>query len=199
MTSSHGSGRTLAQTLAIQTQLNLPGTAGRLLKQIRDLERVAPLFVQAGLVRPVTRPNPLNLRVGGIATRSTIVKALGGFLYAAAAVRMDLMVEDNSISTTGQDSACEIDDINYEEQSKRLQLIGIRQAYELADAAMRSDERFDLLVLDCPLVLNRSMVPLRESGSYAGHRAAYDQAIEAITRFWSTTGVSAGRIGATVS
>ncbi len=36
--------RTLAQTLAVQSQIHLPGTVGRLLKQIRDLERIAPLL-----------------------------------------------------------------------------------------------------------------------------------------------------------
>ena len=81
--------RTLAQTLAVQSQVHLPGTVGRLLKQIRDLERVAPVFVKAGLVRAVERPNPLNVRASGIATQSSITKTIGGFLYGAAACRCD--------------------------------------------------------------------------------------------------------------
>jgi len=76
-------GRSLAQTLAIQSQINLPGTVGRILKQVRDLERIAPLFAKAGLVRSLERPNPLNIRVGGIATQAKITKTIGGFLYAA--------------------------------------------------------------------------------------------------------------------
>lgn len=35
--------KTLAQALAIDSQLGLPGSAGRLLKQIRDIEHVAPM------------------------------------------------------------------------------------------------------------------------------------------------------------
>jgi hypothetical protein len=120
--------RTLAQTLAVQSQIHLPGTVGRLLKQIRDLERVAPLFVRAGLVRAVNRPNPVNTRASGIATQASTTKAIGGFLYAAAACRCDVLVEQNAISTAGQDSACEIDDINFENQSKRLALAAMRQA-----------------------------------------------------------------------
>ncbi|WP_414569518.1 hypothetical protein [Nostoc sp. CCY 9925] len=178
-------GRSLVQTLAIQSQINLPGTVGRILKQIRDIERVAPLFFQAGLVRSVDRPNPLNVRVAGISTKATSTKTIGGFLYAAAAVRVDLAVDDNVISTVGQDSTCELDDINYENQSKRLQLIGVRQAYEMADRAMRSQNPYDLILLDCPLVLDRSMVPLREAESYASYRAAFDSAIQAISNFWS--------------
>ena len=41
----------LAQTLAIQTQIHLPGTVGRLLKQIRELEQIAPRCLVADAVR----------------------------------------------------------------------------------------------------------------------------------------------------
>ena len=178
-------GRSLAQTLAIQSQINLPGTVGRILKQVRDLERIAPLFARAGLVRSLERPNPLNIRVGGIATQAKITKTIGGFLYAAAATRIDLAVENNVIATVGQDSTCELDDINYENQSKRLQLINIRQAYEMADKAINSERGYDLILLDCPLVLDRSMVPLKEAASYASYRTDFDKAIAAISNFWS--------------
>jgi hypothetical protein len=73
--------RSLAQSLAVQTQVHLAGTVGRLLKQIRDLERVAPLFIEARLVRAVDRPNPLTVNVAGISTRRQPDVA-GGFLYA---------------------------------------------------------------------------------------------------------------------
>ena len=45
---------------------------------------------------------------------------------AAAATRIDLAVENNLIATVGQDSICQLDNINYENQSKRLQLINNR-------------------------------------------------------------------------
>ena len=79
-------------------------------------------------------------------------------MYAAAASCMDIVVQDNVVSTRGQDSTCEIDDIDYDDQTKRFQLIGMRQAYELADRALRSSEPVDVIVVDCPLLLNRSMV-----------------------------------------
>lgn len=175
----------LAQRLAVQTQIHMPGTVGRLLNQIRNLEDLGPQFVQAGLVRGVERPRPLNVRASGIATRAAVRKTLGGFLYAAAAVRIDLAVEENIVATLGQDSTCEIDDIDYEEQSKRFQLIGVRQAYEMADAALRGAEPPELLVLDCPLVLNRSMVPPRDAEAYAAYRTGYDRAVDTIQRFWA--------------
>jgi hypothetical protein len=177
--------RTLAQTLAVQSQVHLPGTVGRLLKQTRDLERVAPEFVKAGLVRAVARPNPIDVRASGIATHATTARTIGGFLYAAAAARCDLLVEHNAISTAGQDSECEIDDINYENQSKRLALAAIRQAYELAARAV-AEERNRLVFLDTPLVMDREMVPPAKRPGDEGYKAAYAAAHRAIESFWST-------------
>ncbi|GEP02267.1 hypothetical protein [Methylobacterium oxalidis] len=176
--------RTLAQTLAVQTQVHLPGTIGRLLKQIRDLERVAPLFVKAGLVRAVERPNPIDTRASGIATHASTTRTIGGFLYAAAAARCDLLVEHNAVSTAGQDSACEIDDINYENQSKRLALSAMRQAYELAERAV-AEERSRLIFLDTPLVMDRGMVPPSDRSSDKGYQAAYRATHDIIETFWA--------------
>jgi hypothetical protein len=174
----------LAQRLAVMTQIHLPGTVGRILKQNRDIEEIAPYFKRSGLVRFYRIPEPLDLKVAGIGTSVATRPVWGGLLYASAAVRVDIAVENNVIRTTGQDSACEIDDIDYEDQSKRFQLIGVRQAYEMAAAAIRGDDRPSLILLDCPLVLNRSMVPTGEAAENPGYRQAYESAIEAITRFW---------------
>lgn len=176
--------RTLAQTLAVQSQVHLPGTVGRLLKQIRDLERVAPLFVDAGLVRAVERPNPINTRASGIATHASTTKTIGGFLYGAAAARCDLLVVHNAISMAGQDSACEIDDINYENQSKRLALAAMRQAYELADRAV-AEECGRLIFLDTPLLMDRGMVPPANRSGDEGYQSAYAATMNAIESFWS--------------
>jgi hypothetical protein len=176
--------RTLAQTLAIQSQVHLSGTVGRLLKQIRDLERVAPLFVKAGLVRAVERPNPINTWASGIATQASTTKTIGGFLYGAAAARCDLIVDHNAISTAGHDSACEIDDINYENQSKRLALAAMRQAYELADRAV-AEGRARLIFLDTPLLMDRGMVPPANRAGDEGYQAAYAATLNAIETFWS--------------
>ncbi len=175
--------QTMAQTLAVQSQVHLPGTVGRLLKQIRDIERVAPLFVKAGLVRSVPRPNPMNTRASGIATHATTTRTIGGFLYGAAACRCDLLVEQNAVSTAGQDSACEIDDINFENQSKRLALAAMRQAYELADRAV-SEGSAKVIYMDTPLVMDRSMVPPSDRTGDEGYQAAYASTLETIEKFW---------------
>lgn len=171
----------LVQALAVQSQINLPGTAGRLLKQIRDLESLAPRFIETGLIRPVARPTSLDVRLSGVSTRFATAKLAGGFLFASAAVRMDLRFERNALATEGTDSTSLIDDIDFLDQSKRLQLIEVRQAYELADNAMNSENPPKILIIEGPLVLNRSMVPL---GKSERHLLEYERSLETISSFW---------------
>lgn len=184
MENSQDKSRSLVQSLAVQTQVHMAGTVGRMLKQIRDLEKAAPLFVEAGLVRSVDRPNPLTVNVAGISTKAVTRRVAGGFLYAAAGVRVDLSVTNNMVATRGEDSVCEIDDIDYDDQSKRYQLIAIRQAYELAGRAIQSGEPFDLILCDCPLLLNRSMVAPEEGLRYAALRRTYQATVDTISDFW---------------
>jgi len=172
----------LAQSLAIDSQLRLPGSAGRLLKQIRDIEQVAPLFRDAGLVKAVAKPNLINLKVSGVATRSCLQKALGGFIYASAAVRIDLVIEDNKVSTKNTDSISELDDIDFEAQRKRLDLIEIRQGYALAEKLLLSDEVVDLILLDTPMFLDRDMAPLDRN---IRHVQEYERTKETIENFWN--------------
>jgi len=176
--------RNLAQTLAVQTQLHLPGTVGRLLQQIRDLEKLAPLFVKAGLVKSVERPNPINLNVAGVATRATTQKILGGFLYASAAVSIELSIKDNAVSTRGQNSLCEIDDIDFVNQSKRLTLIQIRQAYQMAEQLLQAGEPLDLILLDCPLFISLDMKPLKDAEEYEQYRQTYEDTVSVVEQFW---------------
>jgi len=185
MSDNSSESRSLAQMLAIQSQIQLPGTVGRILNQIRELEVVAPIFVEAGLVKSVDRPTPLNLKVSGIGTRSTVKKTVGGFLFASAAVRIDLKIEKNVVSTAGQDSLCEIDDINFEDQSKILQLNETRLAYRLVESGLGNFQP-DIVLIDCPLALNRSMVPSYSKGTGTEYHRAYGQAIEVIQSFWET-------------
>lgn len=172
----------LAQSLAIDSQLRLPGSAGRLLKQIRDIEQVAPLFRDAGLVKAVPKMSEVNLRVAGIATKSCLDRALGGFIYASAAVRTDLLIENNKVSTQGSDSISELDDIDFEAQRKRLDLIEIRQAYQLVEKQLQSLEPCDLILLDTPLFLARDMAPLERN---IRHKKEYENTKEAIETFWT--------------
>jgi hypothetical protein len=173
----------LAQALAIDSQLRLPGSAGRLLKQIRDIEHVAPLFRDAGLIKAVTRPLVVNLAVSGIASHSCIHRALGGFIYASAAVRTDLTIQDNKISTAGSDSVSELDDIDFEAQRKRLDLVEMRHCYALVEKLFQQGTAANLILIDTPLFIDREMIPLKRN---VRHWAEYEKTRDFIGRFWQT-------------
>ncbi|WP_116365611.1 hypothetical protein [Parahaliea mediterranea] len=171
----------LAQSLAIESQIRLPGSAGRLLKQIRDIESVAPIFRDAGLVKAVERPATIDLTVSGVATQSCIKPALGGFIYASAAVRTDMLIDANRISTRGNDSVAELDDIDFEAQRKRLDLVEMRQAYALVERCLIHGGGSQLIVLDTPLFITREMIPLKRN---VKHWQEYEQTRSAIASFW---------------
>ncbi|MDB2386501.1 hypothetical protein N9W21_04070 [Shewanella sp.] len=171
----------LAQSLAVESQIRLPGSAGRLLQQIRDVLAVAPLFRNAGLVKRVERPKVIDLSVSGIATHSCIKNALGGYIYASGAVRVDMCIEQNQVSTGGNDSVSELDDIDYEAQRKRLDLVEIRQAYQLVERQLKQGSPSQLILLDTPLFLNRAMAPLERN---LRHMAEYKRTKDVIEQFW---------------
>ena len=174
-------GKTLAQSLAIESQIRLPGSAGRILAQIRDIESVAPLFRDAGLVRAVARPSVMDLTVSGVATHSSIKKALGGFIYASAGVRIDMQIRQNQISTRGGDSVAEMDDIDFEAHRKRLDLIEMRHGYRLAERLLEVDDPSALILLDTPLFIDRQMVPRERDRK---HWVEYEKTRELIAVFW---------------
>lgn len=172
----------LAQSLAIDSQLCMPGSAGRLLKQIRDIEQIAPAFRDAGLVKAVRKQTSVNLTVSGIASRSCIKKALGGFLFASAAVRTDLLIQNNKISTVGTDSVSELDDIDFEAQRKRLDLVEMRHCYALVERTLNQETQSHLILIDTPLFIDRDMVPLKRN---IRHWNEYRKTTEAIALFWT--------------
>jgi hypothetical protein len=171
----------LAQTLAIESQLCLPGSAGRLIKQIRDLEQVAPLFRDAGLIKPVKTPSTVDLVVSGIASHSCVSKALGGFIYASAAVCTNLQIQENKVSTIGTDSVSELDDIDFEAQRKRLDLIEMRNCYTLVERLLEQEINSHLILIDTPLFISRDMAPLKRN---VKHWDEYEKTKVIIEQFW---------------
>ena len=171
----------LAQALAIDSQLRLPGSAGRLLKQIRDIEKVAPLFRDAGLIRSVPKVATVDLAVSGVASHSCISKALGGYIYASAAVRTDLSIQENKVSTVGTDSVSELDDIDFEAQRKRLDLVEMRNSYALVERLLQQGGPVQLILIDTPLFISREMTPLKRN---VRHWAEFEKTRDAIEQFW---------------
>ena len=171
----------LAQSLAIDSQLRLPGSAGRILKNIRDIEKIAPMFRDVGLVKPVPKLSIVDMNVAGISTRSCVTKALGGFIYVSAALRVDLLIEQNKLSSGATDSISELDDIDFEAQAKRLELIQIRQTYSLLEKIFNSAHSYNLILIDTPFFLARDMAPLDR---HKKHKQEYEKTKKVIESFW---------------
>ncbi|HEY4579192.1 MAG TPA: hypothetical protein VIG63_04960, partial [Savagea sp.] len=171
----------LAQSLAIDSQLRLPGSAGRILKNIRDIERIAPMFRDVGLVKPVPKLSMVDMNVAGISTRSCVTKALGGFIYVSAALRVDLLIEQNKLSSGATDSISELDDIDFEAQAKRLELIQIRQTYSLLEKIFNSAHSYNLILIDTPFFLARDMAPLDR---HKKHKEEYEKTKKMNENFW---------------
>ncbi|MCG7584800.1 hypothetical protein [Photobacterium sp. OFAV2-7] len=173
--------RNLAQTLAVESQIRLPGSAGRLLQQMREILSVAPVFRDAGLVKRVDRPKVMDLTVSGVATHSCIKQALGGYIFASGAVRTDMQIHQNQVSTSGSDSVSELDDIDFEAQRRRLDLVEMRQAYQLVERLLQQQDRVQLILLDTPLFISRDMIPLKRN---IKHSQEYEKTKSFISLFW---------------
>ncbi|CAH6846975.1 conserved hypothetical protein [Vibrio chagasii] len=171
----------LAQSLAVESQIRLPGSAGRLIHQIRDVMKVAPLFKELGLVKSVERPKVIDLHVAGIATHSCIKGTFGGYIFASGAVCTEMNIEQNQVSSGGSDSLSELDDIDFEAQRKRLDLIEIRQAYQLVERQLKQGSKAKLILVDTPLFLDRAMAPLDRN---IKHGEEYQKTKACISDFW---------------
>lgn len=121
------------------------------------------------------------MNVAGISTRSCVTKALGGFIYVSAAVLIDLLIEQNKLSSGATDSISELDDIDFEAQAKRLELIQIRQTYSLLEKIFNSEHSYNLILIDTPFFLARDMAPLDR---HKKHKQEYEKTKKLIENFW---------------
>ena len=171
----------LAQSLVASVQLNLPGTVARLSSKMRFIDKVAPQLKEAGIVRnvPVIR-NP-TMRAAGIATAARSIPAFGGILYLSGAVRQDLFIDNGSIYKTAQESESELDEIDDLDFVKKIALINLINAYKLLNELMDSPDKPEIIMLDVPLILEQSDVPLIER---VEHYKLFQKVIQIIENFW---------------
>ncbi len=176
--------RSLAQTLAVQSQVHLPGTVGRLLKQIRDLERVAPLFVKAGLVRPVERPNPIIHP--GLWHCNTILRPRGpSAVSSMARPRHGATSSSNTTPSQPQGRTARARSTTSITKTNRSGLPSRRFAGLHACRSRGDGAAGRLIFLDTPLLMDRGMVPPANRAGDVGYKTAYDGDANAIQSFWS--------------
>lgn len=147
----------LVQEITAQLQLGLPGTVGKLARQLRSIDRIAPKFKEGGLVRRLTVDRERSRRAVGVAVAHRKIGAFGGLLYGAAALGHELTAAGGDISHSRQFSRMDVGDMSLLEADRRLQWKCYGLVYDLLDELFAADSLPELIILDVPLVVGRAM------------------------------------------
>ena len=171
----------IANSLVAKVQLGLPSTVAKLGSKMRFIDQIAPKLRNSGVIRSVTKKVPLTLNVTGIATASKTVPAFGGILYSVGALRQDLSIQDGVVYRTFQDSLVDIDEADDIDVTQKLKFVHINQIYDLLEELLYESDKPELVIVDTPLMLERSDAPLE---SYEELHLDYISCRERIEQFW---------------
>ncbi|PFM92583.1 hypothetical protein COD05_06155 [Bacillus cereus] len=171
----------IANSLVAKVQLGLPSTVAKLGSKMRFIDQIAPKLRNSGVIRSVTKKVPLTLNVTGIATASKTVPAFGGILYSVGALRQDLSIQDGVVYRTFQDSLVDIDEADDIDVTQKLKFVHINQIYDLLEELLHEPDKPELVIVDTPLILERSDAPLE---SYEELHLDYISCKERIEQFW---------------
>ena len=160
----------LAQEMAAQMHLGVYGTVGKLARQLRAIQRIAPKLKEGGLVRKLSIDRQVRRRAVGIAAASQSINAFGGRLYAVGALAHEIVAAGSDITHTGQQSRLDIGDMTNLEAERRLEWKTYWFIYDLLDETFQQLELPDLLLLDLPLVMGRDV--------YAQSLAGQDEEVD---------------------
>jgi hypothetical protein len=171
----------ISQSIVANIQLCLPATVSRLSSKMRFIDKIAPALKEGGVVRNIELLAPLTIKASGIAATNRTSSAFGGMLYVAGAVREDMLIDEGSIYKTRQESIVDVDEIDDLDNHKKLKFIDIINVYKLLSDLMEDDEKPELVLIDVPLVLERSDAPLEDRKDII---KVYDKCRETIKFFW---------------
>ncbi|MDI6600943.1 MAG: hypothetical protein QME46_04095 [Thermoanaerobacteraceae bacterium] len=171
----------ISQSIVANIQLGLPATVSRLSSKMRFIDKIAPALKESGVVRNIELIAPLTIKASGIAATNRTSSAFGGMLYVAGAVRQDILISEGSIYKTRQESIVDVDEIDDLDNQKKLKFIDIINVYKLLSDLMEDDEKPELVLMDVPLVLERSDAPLEDRKDII---RIYDKCRETIKFFW---------------
>ena len=110
----------LAQEMTARIQLGLPGTVGKLARQLRAIDRIAPQLKDGGLVRRLVIDRDRPRRAVGVAVAQRKIAAFGGLLYGIGALAHELTAAGGDISHTRQVSRMDVGDMSLLEADRRL-------------------------------------------------------------------------------
>jgi hypothetical protein len=146
----------LAQEMTAQIQLGLFGTVGKLARQLRAIDRIAPQLKEGGLVRKLEIDRNIKRRAVGIAAAHRKIHAFSGLLYGIGALAHELVASGANISHSGQQSRLDVGDMSLLEFERRLEWRTYRLVYDLLEEVFANDPLPDLVLLDVPHVMGRA-------------------------------------------
>jgi hypothetical protein len=147
----------LAQEMTAQLQLGMFGTVGKLARQLRAVDRIAPKLKAGGMVRPINIVMDRLRRVVGISAASRNIQAFSGLLYGVGALAHHMSAKGSDIANTGQQSRMDVGDMSLLEHERRIKWKTYRLVYELLEEVFTATDLPDLVLLDVPLVMGREV------------------------------------------
>lgn len=147
----------LYQEIASQIQLGLMGTVGKLSRQLRSIDRIAPRLKEGGIVRKVPVDREVKRQTVGLSVAHRKIGAFGGLLYGAAAVSHAMTTAGADIIHGGQDSRLDVGDMTLLESDRRLSWKTFALVYDLLEEIFAAEKLPDLILLDVPLVMGRAV------------------------------------------
>jgi hypothetical protein len=180
-------GNPLVQEITAAIQLGMMGTVGKLSRQLRAIDRIAPRLKEGGLVRKINVNREQKRRTTGISVAHRKIGAFGGLLYAAASVAHELRTSGSDIIHGGQDSRLAVGDMTLLEADRRLSWKTFTLVYDLLDEVFASDSLPDLIFLDVPLVMGRAIYAqaLDEEETDAELRREVHELRDRLEAFWA--------------
>jgi hypothetical protein len=176
----------LAQEITAQIQLGLYGTVGKLARQLRAIDRIAPRLKEGGLIRkiPVDR-DKRRVAVGlGVAHRK--LHAFGGLLYATGAIAHEITATGPDISHSGQLSRIDVGDMTFLEADRRIKWKKYGLVYDLLEEIFQGEQLPDIIIVDVPLVMGRAVYAqlLDDSETDLQLKEEIKQLRERLDNFW---------------
>lgn len=147
----------LAQEITAQIQLGLFGTVGKLARQLRAIDRIAPRLKDGGLIRRVPLDRERRRAAIGLAVAHRKIHAFGGLLYAAGALAHEINAAGADVVNARQLSRIDVGDMTVLEADRRLKWKKYDLVYDLLDEVLDGANRPDLIILDVPLVMGRAV------------------------------------------
>jgi hypothetical protein len=176
----------LAQEITAQIQLGMFGTVGKLSRQLRAIDRIAPRLKEGGIIRKLHLDRDKRRRAVGLSVAHRNINAFGGLLYTVAVLAHELTTAGSDITHSDQQSRLNVGDMSQLEADRRLKWKTYRLVYDLLDEMFANEPLPDLILLDIPLIMGRAVYAqaLDDSETDAELRGEVTELSNRLESFW---------------